>query len=68
MLPRFRSPPDDDRDKADAKSSSGPSAADPVWSADSVRSRPGIELEKVLETVFLSFFSFASFFPIALSL
>ena len=44
VLPRARSPLDDDRDKADAGSSSGPSAADPVWSADPVRSRPGLEL------------------------
>ena len=43
VLPRMGSPPDDDRDKADATSSSRLSADDPVWSAcDTAHSRPGL--------------------------
>ena len=51
-------PPHDDRDKTDAASSSGPSAEDPGGSAcDTARSRPGLELEELLETKLLCFFT-----------
>ena len=51
MFPRTPSPPDDDRDKTDAASSSRPSAeVDPGGSTcDTVCSRPGLELEELLE-------------------
>ena len=57
---RTCSPPDDDRDKTEALSSSWPSAVDPDGSTRAtVCSRPYLELEEFLEAESFPFFAFA---------